>query len=254
LALFSNVGPCVDLAAPGVGIRGASNKVVDGQRELTGTSQAAPHVAGIAALVIADRPDLTAAEVSRLIIDSARGTLNGGFQNADSQGLSWLKIATLPSSLVRPILRSTVTLSPWLGGDISVLVTVESDNQVRVGVLDGTDREWWVRPDSTGVARLNFITTPASVEIVINGRLRHPSTGDGLGLFGATDQHPTGGLATYDLLSAPDGVMVRHLLWFDDISLLPKQLPDGARLISIDQTVSGPRHNQWLGSGWEPTH
>jgi thermitase len=48
-ASFSNFGQNVDVAAPGVGI--LSTNYVGGYQPISGTSQAAPHVAGLAALV-----------------------------------------------------------------------------------------------------------------------------------------------------------------------------------------------------------
>jgi hypothetical protein len=47
---WSNYGPCIDVFAPGDGILSASHKTTTGTATLSGTSQAAPFVTGVAAL------------------------------------------------------------------------------------------------------------------------------------------------------------------------------------------------------------
>ena len=60
-ASFSNYGPAVDLAAPGVSI--ASTYPDGGYKLMSGTSMATPHVVGVAALIRSYHPSYTAAEV-----------------------------------------------------------------------------------------------------------------------------------------------------------------------------------------------
>ncbi|ARS90807.1 S8 family serine peptidase [Natrarchaeobaculum aegyptiacum] len=57
LASFSNRGPEIDLAAPGVSV--LSTTLNDGYTRASGTSMAAPVVAGVAGLVLSRYPDLT---------------------------------------------------------------------------------------------------------------------------------------------------------------------------------------------------
>ncbi|OLT11442.1 type VII secretion-associated serine protease mycosin [Pseudonocardia sp. CNS-139] len=71
-AAFSVPGPWVDVAAPGTGLRSLA---VDGgttAEGVTGTSFAAPWVAGLAALVRERYPQLSAAEVVERIVATAR--------------------------------------------------------------------------------------------------------------------------------------------------------------------------------------
>lgn len=69
-ASFSNYGAGrVDVFAPGVDIR--STVPDNGYRDLSGTSMASPVVAGLAALIMAYYPELDAADVRRVILESA---------------------------------------------------------------------------------------------------------------------------------------------------------------------------------------
>jgi subtilisin family serine protease len=70
-ARFSNKGPCVDLFAPGLGITSAWVDSDTAQLSASGTSMAAPHVTGVAALYLSAHPDATAREVHDAIVDTA---------------------------------------------------------------------------------------------------------------------------------------------------------------------------------------
>ena len=88
LAGFSNFGATtVDLGAPGVDI--LSTTPGDNYSFLSGTSMATPHVAGVASLLLAEEPGLSAEELKNLILtgvdplSSLEGiTLTGGRLNA----------------------------------------------------------------------------------------------------------------------------------------------------------------------------
>lgn len=70
-AYYSNWGGCVDIFAPGSDIISTWNTTNVALAQLSGTSMASPHVAGVAALYLEDHPSATMLEVRNAIIDTA---------------------------------------------------------------------------------------------------------------------------------------------------------------------------------------
>ncbi len=70
-AVFSNTGACVDLFAPGVGVASSFHTSDDAAETHSGTSMAAPHVAGMAARYLQQRPDAAPAEVADALTTGA---------------------------------------------------------------------------------------------------------------------------------------------------------------------------------------
>lgn len=68
-AYFSSTGNTVEISAPGYGIY--STVLRGGYATYSGTSMASPHVAGVAALVMAQKPGLSNIEVRELLQDTA---------------------------------------------------------------------------------------------------------------------------------------------------------------------------------------
>ncbi|MFD5224348.1 S8 family serine peptidase [Microbacterium sp. NPDC058342] len=88
IAGFSSRGPMKaagsdiikpDVAAPGVAILAATNNASKAEPTfgiLSGTSMASPHVAGLAALYLGERPDATPAEIKSALMTTAYDTVN----------------------------------------------------------------------------------------------------------------------------------------------------------------------------------
>lgn len=71
MSWFSNYGECVDLFAPGESITSAWYEADNDSKTIGGTSMAAPHVAGIAAILLSNSPSGGPSAISERLIDSA---------------------------------------------------------------------------------------------------------------------------------------------------------------------------------------
>ncbi len=93
----SNRGPEVDVSAPGAGIYSLSTD--DRYTTMTGTSQAAPHVSGLAALIWSRQPILTADQVAHIITDTAQDVNAAGWD----EWTGWGRIDALNAIQATPI-------------------------------------------------------------------------------------------------------------------------------------------------------
>ena len=107
-ARWSSTGPAVELAAPGVGIY--STYIGGGYATYSGTSMAAPHVAGVAALVIASGT-IDVSAVKEKLLDTA-----------DDLGDSWLYGSGLVNAAEAAGVPSTPTNTPP-----TVSITIPAD-------------------------------------------------------------------------------------------------------------------------------
>ncbi|MET9628817.1 S8 family serine peptidase [Lentzea sp. NPDC006480] len=83
-----------DLTAPGNLVVSADSGTGTGSRALSGTSQAAPHVAGMAALVRQEHPDWTPQEVKAALMNTANTDLAGSAGTADGKVLSPVRVGS----------------------------------------------------------------------------------------------------------------------------------------------------------------
>jgi uncharacterized repeat protein (TIGR01451 family) len=169
LASFSNWGANgVHLGAPGVGIY--STALGEGYVSLNGTSMAAPHVAGVAALVLAKTPAMTTAQLRSTLLESgdpikslAGKTTTGRRLNAakavGAPPLPGFRIALGPSAqLIQRGATATysVTVQPVNGFTGPVALTVS-------GVPEGATATF--SPASTSTTSTLTVTTSSTTPL-----------------------------------------------------------------------------------------
>lgn len=130
LAGFSNFGlKTVHLAAPG---RNILSTVPGAYEVYSGTSMAAPHVTGVAALLKAAGPDLTARQIRSLILETTkalpsleRKTITGGLLNAHAALLALFPTPT-PTATPTSTETATPTITPTPTATITPTATATS--------------------------------------------------------------------------------------------------------------------------------
>jgi subtilisin family serine protease len=98
---YSNFGSCIDLFAPGSDIRSLQWNNPSGSTVMSGTSMAAPHAAGAAAVLVATAPGLSASQAQSRLLAEARvgviGDVGPGSPNV------FLSTAFLNSVAINPL-------------------------------------------------------------------------------------------------------------------------------------------------------
>jgi len=83
---WSNLGPCIDVFAPGENVYSAGHHSDTNRVRSSGTSMAAPHVAGVVALYMQSHPGATPDVVKAAVLaDAATGVSNAGPGSPDRQ-------------------------------------------------------------------------------------------------------------------------------------------------------------------------
>jgi subtilisin family serine protease len=93
---FSNFGACVDIFAPGVNIESAG--INSASTVLSGTSMAAPHVAGVVAQMLGENPSVPAHEIKDRLRSFAANDKLSGLRTGSPNAL----LQNLPPSICHP--------------------------------------------------------------------------------------------------------------------------------------------------------
>ena len=121
-AEFSNRGTCVDILAPGVQIISAAITSPTATSSKSGTSMAAPHVAGVVANMLGNAPTLTPAQVAtQLVATATKSTLTG------------LPTGTTNTLLYQqPASANSFSLSAEIDGSATVIDITADDSSIAV--------------------------------------------------------------------------------------------------------------------------
>jgi subtilisin family serine protease len=109
-AEFSNFGACVDIFAPGVEILSLSYENDEGTRVLSGTSQANPHVAGAAALLL--QSGVQGQDVAAMMMQQATADVVGDAGPASPNTFLFVQSEMLVGAPVQEILIPGPTPAP----------------------------------------------------------------------------------------------------------------------------------------------
>ncbi len=127
-AWFSNWGQCVDIFAPGVKIISADIESDTATKQLDGTSQAAPHVAGAAALYLSTNPLASPEQVAAALLTKSLTANIVGQDNQTPNKLLYAGFIGAGGELNRPSASlSTSTLPSSIFGRVALTASATDD-------------------------------------------------------------------------------------------------------------------------------
>jgi len=187
----SNFGSCLDIFAPGSSITSAWHTSSTATNSISGTSMASPHVAGVAALYLANNPNATPTQVRNAIVNNATSnkvtdarsgspnlllySIFGGGENPPPPG-SYSISGTITNSSGAGIGGVTVS------NGSTTATTNSSGSYTLTGLANAT---YTLTPSLSG-----YTFSPASRSVNVNG-----ANVTGVDFTGAQDSN--GGVQTY---------------------------------------------------------
>src|SRR5205809_43932 len=134
-ASFSNYGSCVDLYGPGVSITSDWNSSDDATNTISGTSMAAPHVAGAAALYLQGHLSALPAEVGQAIKSAATPNKITGNPSGTPNLLLYTKDFSAGPPPSPPAAPSNLNAHAVSSSQVDLTWTDNSNNEVGFRIL-----------------------------------------------------------------------------------------------------------------------
>lgn len=261
---FSNYGSCLDIYAPGSSITSAWSN--GGTNTISGTSMASPHVAGVAALYLANNPNATPAQVEAAIENAAT---SGKVSDAKSGSPNLLLYSLFDGSTPPPPpppggneLENgvSVTFSGAQGSETDFTFDVPSSaSNVSFDMSGGTgDADIYVkfgsapttssydcRPYRNGnTESCDFSAQTGTYYVMVRGYTSYSNvnlvaTHDG----GGTNPPPAGGSATLENLSGASGSFTHYYV----------DIPAGMSSLNVQMSGGSGDADLYVRRGSQPT-
>lgn len=226
---FSNYGYMVRVSAPGYLVYSGVAKTDSSYDFMNGTSMAAPHVSGLAGLILSVNPKLTPQEVKQVIIASA-------FTEGKDGGLHWYNEPRWIKKEMDSWRKAYLLLA---GKDEELLL----DNLAQYHMLSLIPSErnliWQRGDDAVGA----FIDAPAALELAKTGEFRKK-----FAVFSKEDYARAQSIKPERLAQVQDMVKFRdRYAATDEVPSFELKLSDGLdKLIVVREEKPSSDYSEWL--------
>jgi subtilisin family serine protease len=248
-ASYSNYGSCVDLFAPGSSIRSASSANDTATQTMSGTSMAAPHVAGAVVLYLASRPGATPGDVvAALTTNGTQGRISNVGSGSPNRLLYTGFIGAGPSDTTPPSVSLT---QPASGATLQGQVQLAAEAS-----------------DAGGIAKVEFrvdnivLATDANSPYVVTWN--SATVADGSHAFDAVAADVAGNTAVSNTVNAttvnggvqPDCANSSQLIGNPGFEAGPAIWTASAGVIDNNDTAAPARSGSWKAwlNGYGTTH